>query len=85
MWRDTDKIYENAQKAADEGNAAKAVKLAHEARLQAENALNQYFLEMASYLVRGMEEDGKQSASLNAAKDALLKKDGKKAYEFAKK
>lgn len=45
LWRDTGKILKKAEAAAKKGDESKAVKLANEARSQAEMAVKQYYLE----------------------------------------
>ncbi len=45
VWRDTGKILKKAEAAAKKGDESAAVKLANEARTQAELAVKQYYLE----------------------------------------
>lgn len=45
LWRDTGKMVKKAEAAAKKGDEAKAVKLANDARSQAEMAVKQYYLE----------------------------------------
>ena len=45
IWRDTGKILKQAEAAAQKGDESKAVKLANDARSQAEMAVKQYYLE----------------------------------------
>lgn len=45
VWRDTGKILKKAKKAAKEGKDSQAIKLANEARTQAQLAVEQYYLE----------------------------------------
>lgn len=45
VWRDTEKILKKAKKAAKEGKDDQAVKLANEAKMQAELAVEQYYRE----------------------------------------
>ena len=42
VWRDTEKFLSNAQKAADAGDNAMAIKLADKAKFEAESAVIQY-------------------------------------------
>ena len=48
-WRDTDKLIQQAIAAADECDNDKAIKLANQAKRQAENALRQYQAENAKF------------------------------------
>lgn len=45
IWRDTEKLYEQAQQAAEKGENEKALELAKEAKSQAELALEQFQIE----------------------------------------
>ncbi len=45
-WRDTGELIKQAEKAMNEGKNAEAVKLANQARRQAENAVNQKYSEL---------------------------------------
>jgi hypothetical protein len=45
IWRDTEKLYEQAQQAAEKGENEKALELAKEAKSQAELALKQFQIE----------------------------------------
>ena len=47
IWRDTEKFAEEAQAAADKGDNAVAIKLAHKAKQQAEDAVSQFNYENA--------------------------------------
>ncbi len=60
LWRDTGKILKKAEAAAKKGDEAAAVKLANQARNQAELAVKQYYLE------QGMDRSlaSKESASI---------------------
>jgi len=88
-WRDTRKILDKAKKAAAKGEGAKAVKLANQAQVQAENAVNQYYLENAAFIVQSLRDRGRlshsQQAGISAVQKALSKKNGRKAYEMASK
>jgi len=52
IWRDTEKFLKDAQKAADGGDNATAIKLAKKAKFEAEAAVAQYNYEKAN--PRGM-------------------------------
>lgn len=88
-WRDTKKIFGKAKKAARAGDSAKAMKLAHAARQQAENAINQFYLENAIFIIREVEARGSltsaQKSGLETAKEAFHQKQGEKAYKIARK
>lgn len=89
VWRDSSKMITDAQKAAEEGDVKKALKLANTSKNEGEHAINQYYLETASYKA-GKLEDGdslnpSQKSALGAVKDALNKKDGKKAMDLLEK
>jgi hypothetical protein len=85
LWRDTGDILKEAEAAANKGDSETAVKLAKKAQAEADGALNQYYMEMASYIVRSLEAEGKGKApNVEAAKAALEAKDGKKAYDLTK-
>lgn len=47
IWRDTEEMLKNAETAAAEGDNDNAVKLANEAKAQAELAMKQHEIEMA--------------------------------------
>jgi len=47
IWRDTEKFAKEAQAAADKGDNAVAIKLAHKAKDEADNAVVQYEYETA--------------------------------------
>lgn len=47
VWRDTEKLLKNAEKALSEGKEDKAVEMANEARRQAELAVKQYYAEQS--------------------------------------
>jgi len=86
IWRDTEKILKKAEAAAASGDEAKAIKLANQARSQAELAVNQYYLEKAKVLyaeagnASGLSAD--QRATLNEAGAAIGNAEGRKAYDL---
>lgn len=89
-WRDTKKIFSKAKKAIQAGDSGKALKLAHMARKQAEDAENQYYLESAIFIIREMENrpnlSSAQKSGLESAREAAYhQKKGKKAYAIARK
>ncbi len=86
VWRDTEKFLKQAEKAAAEGDEETAIKLANKARGQAEEAINQRYLEMAKVLYseasasQGLSAD--QQNTLAGAGDAIRNAEGRKAYDM---
>ena len=86
IWRDTEQILEDAEAAAQKGDEVLAIKLANEARAQAELAANQYYLENAKFML----ERSQKIANLTAAQKQTLtvvaatirQAEGKKAYDL---
>ncbi len=85
-WRDTGSFLKQAQEAADKGDDATAIKLADKARMQAEEAVNQYYLEKAKVMMVEMQGyaglSADQDSRLKAAAAALSMAQGKKAYDL---
>lgn len=84
IWRDTGKIYEAAEKAAKEGDDATAIKLANKAREQAEDAVNQYYLEQAKPMLTELKSyslSGDQKRRMDTGETAVEQGDGKRAYD----
>jgi hypothetical protein len=86
IWRDTEKLLSQAEAAAAEGDNAAAIKLANEAREEAELAVNQYYLEKAKALHAKASAGKSMSAPhkevLSAASEAIRNAEGKKAYDM---
>lgn len=86
IWRDTEKFLKEAQDAAAQGDNETAVKLANKARSQAENAVNQYYLEEAKVMfdeasaVQGL--NASQQNTLGEADRAIRNAEGRKAYDL---
>ena len=86
LWRDTESMLAQAEKAAAGGDDATAIKLANKARNQAEIGVNQRYLEMAKVLYaeasasQGLSAD--QQNTLAAAGDAIRNAEGRKAYDM---
>jgi nucleoid-associated protein YgaU len=86
IWRDTEKFLKQAEAAAAKGDDATAIKLANKARGQAEEAVNQYYLEAAKVLyaeagnASGLTAE--QKNTLNAAGAAIGNAEGRKAYDL---
>lgn len=89
IWRDTEKMYKEAEDAAKAGDDAKAIKLAGSAKHQAEEAVNQYYIEKAKPLLGALQSKRKLSADekskVDAAAAALSKAQGKQAYDILSK
>lgn len=89
IWRDTEKMYKEAEEAAKAGDDAKAIKLAGEAKSQAEAALNQYYIEKSKFLLGDLQAKRKLTAAekskADAAAAALSKAQGKQAYDILTK
>lgn len=89
VWRDSSRMATDAQKAAAEGDVKKALKLANTAKMEGEHAINQYYVELVTYKASKLEDSDSlnpsQKAALGAVKDALNKKDGKKALDLLEK
>lgn len=88
LWRDTAKILAAAEKAAAAGDDRKALKLANQARRQAELSLNQRFLSLANDNINKIEArkgslSPAQLSALGKAKAAYDNYDGKRAYELS--
>lgn len=89
IWRDTEKMYSEAEEAAKAGDEAKALKLAKEAKSQADEAVNQYYIEKAKPMLNALQSKRKLSAGekskADAAAAALTKAQGKQAYDILSK
>ena len=84
IWRDTEKYYAAAEKAAKEGDDATAIKLANKAREQAEDAVNQYYLEKAKPMLTELQSyslDSDQKRRLDTGETAVNQGKGKRAYD----
>lgn len=85
-WTGPGKLMKKAEAAAANGNDAKAQKLAKQAQLQAEAAVNQYYLEKAKWMMESIS----RASGLNAEQQTLRKEaaaaihnvEGKKAYDL---
>ncbi len=86
IWRDTEKFLKEAQDAAAKGDNEAAISLANKARSQAEEAVNQYYLEQAKSMlneasaVQGLSAG--QQETLNEAQQAIGNADGRTAYDL---
>lgn len=86
VWRDTADFLAEAEKAAADGDYAKAIELANKVKGQAEEAVNQYYLEEAKVLMQeaqkasGLTPD--QEATLRAAANAITNAEGRRAYDL---
>lgn len=86
IWRDTESYLADAEKEAAAGNADTAIKLATKARNQADEAVNQYYLEQAKFMYADLSKvsglSAAQQSTLSAAGDAIRNADGRKAYDL---
>ncbi|MFN2308781.1 MAG: hypothetical protein ABR553_03440 [Gammaproteobacteria bacterium] len=86
IWRDTEAQFKAAEAAAQAGDEAKAVKLANNAKFEAEAAVNQYYIEKAKPLLAALQTKrgltAGEKAKADAAAAALSKARGKQAYEI---
>lgn len=86
LWRDTEDMLAEAEKAAAAGDEQNAIKLANQARSQAELGINQHYLEKAKVLYaeasasQGLSAD--QQNTLAAAGEAIRNAEGRKAYDM---
>jgi hypothetical protein len=89
IWRDTEKMYKEAEEAAKAGDDAKAIKLAGSAKHQAEEAVNQYYIEKSKFMLSDLKAKRSLSAAekskADAAAAALSKAQGKQAYDILSK
>ncbi|MCP4702444.1 MAG: hypothetical protein GY862_37135 [Gammaproteobacteria bacterium] len=86
-WKEAQALFEQAKTAARQGNAKKALSLAEQARKRGNSALNQAHLQRANLLIQGIKPREAtlalpQTTLLEAAKAAVLKKQGKKAIDL---
>lgn len=86
LWRDTEKFLGQAKDAAAKGDDATAIKLANKARMQAEDAVNQYYLEWAKHMMGNLRDYGNltaaQKATMDDAAKAIANAEGKRAYDM---
>jgi nucleoid-associated protein YgaU len=86
LWRDTEGMLADAEKAAAAGDDETAIKLANQARSQAELGINQHYLEKAKVLyaqasaAQGLSAG--QQNTLSAASEAIRNGEGRKAYDL---
>ena len=85
IWRDTEEFLKEAEEAAAAGDEAKAIKMAKKAKSQADEAVNQYYIEHAKPLLAELQAyrnlNADQRAALQAGATALANAEGKKAYD----
>lgn len=89
IWRDTESMYKEAEEAAKAGDDAKAIKLAGDAKFQAEAAVNQYYIEKSKAMLGELQAKRKLTAAEKSKADAaaaeLSKAHGKQAYDILTK
>ncbi len=86
-WRDSRKILDKAREAAKAGDEEEAVKIAGVAKRQAENAINQHYLESAKVMLWEAERKKSrmspdQLADYRDADQAYRNQEGRKAYDL---
>ena len=87
-WRESRKLLDKASEAAKAGDEETAVKLANNAKRQAEEAINRHYLENAKILLSEAEKrksqmSPDQTADYNDARAAYRSQEGKRAYDLA--
>jgi len=86
LWRDTEKFLGQAKKALAAGDDESAISLANKARFQADEGVNQYYLEMAKPLLSKLRGYSNLTAAQQAALDkgaiAVANAEGKTAYDL---
>lgn len=85
IWRDTEKFLKKAEAAAKKGDNAKAMKLANKSRQQADDAVNQYYLEKAKTMssdLNGSNMSTNQQADYSQANMDIGAAKGKAAYDL---
>ena len=87
IWRDTEKFFADAEKAAKEGDDAQAISLANRARQEAVDATNQYYHEKAVILYEDLlpladRMNAQQRDTLQRGYQAIRNKEGKRAYDL---
>lgn len=90
IWRDTEDTLKKAEEAATAGDEATAIKLANSAKFEADEAVNQYYLEKAKFLLNDLKAKPNLAAKQRQARDmivemasaAIADADGKKAYDL---
>ena len=86
IWRDTEDMMKEAEAAAAAGDDAKATKLANSAKAEADNAVNQYYLEKAKPMLASLQAKHGltefQKIMVQDATAAVANAQGKKAYDI---
>lgn len=86
IWRDTEMLVQRAEASAQKGDDVTAIKYANKARVQAELAVNQYYLENSRFLLqRAQARHGSSTAqqqALKAAAAAIRGAKGQQAYDL---
>lgn len=89
IWRNTEETLKKAEEAAKAGDDAAAMKGAKKAKAEADNAVNQYYIEKAKPLLASLQNKRKPTAGqkelANSADAAIHAAEGKKAYEMLSK
>lgn len=89
IWRDTEEMLKEAEEAAAAGDEAKAIKMAKKAQGQAEEAVNQYYIEKSKPMLASLQGarnlNAQQKTALQEGAAALSNAEGKKAYDILSK
>jgi hypothetical protein len=89
IWRDTEATLKKAEEAAKAGDDAAAMKGAKMAKAEADNAVNQYYIEQAKPMLASLQSKRKLTATqkdlASSASAAISAAEGKKAYEMLSK
>ncbi len=85
IWRDTEDFLKDAEAAAAAGDDAKAIKLANSAKSEANDAINQYYIETSKPMLAELQSrrnlTSAQKSTLQSGASALANAEGKKAYD----
>lgn len=88
IWRDTEATLKKAEEAAKAGDDAAAMKGAKKAKAEADNAVNQYYLEEAKPMLASLQSNRKLTAAqkqqVSSVSAAISSAEGKKAYDLLK-
>lgn len=89
IWRDTEETLKKAEAAAKAGDDAAAMKGAKKAKAEADNAVNQYYIEKAKPLLASLQNKRQPTAAqkelASSAEAAIKAAEGKKVYDMLSK
>lgn len=88
IWITTEGTLKKAEEAAKAGDDAAAIKGAKKAKAEADNAVNQYYIEKAKPMLASLQSMRKLTAAqkqqVSSASAAISAAEGKKAYDLLK-